>query len=115
MTRPTSNENSLDALFSPERLCRNWRKTRLKGAEVPAEETVADENAQACYQTLRRLINRRFSGDDAEVLNRFLDELGPLLEQASSEDVAQPIDEVLNIIEDLVEAFEIGGRGQVQA
>jgi len=76
-------------------------------------ETVEEETPQTCYRTLRNLINRRFSGDEAEVLNRFLDELGTLLQQDSSEDVVDPINEVLNKIEDLVEAFEIGGHGHV--
>ncbi len=112
MTTSKSKKNPLDDLFSPERLRRNWRKAKLN-AEAPVVETVEEETPQTCYRTLRNLINRRFSGDEAEVLNRFLDELGTLLQQDSSEDVVDPINEVLNKIEDLVEAFEIGGHGHV--
>lgn len=109
-SKSKASANPLDDLLSPERLRRNWRKVKPK-AVASQEQTVEEETPQLCYQTLRSLINKRFTGDDAEVLNRLLDELGALLGQGPAGDGAPRIDEVLNLIEDLVEAFEIRGQG----
>lgn len=113
--------NKIDDLFSPERLRRSWQKTKeRKGGPVSAETD--DKSPMEIYERLRNLIQARFSGDDVAALNFLLDDLqamlirmfpqaGESLNQAEPQaDMIPAFYDVLNRIEDLVDAFEIAGH-----
>lgn len=115
--------NKIDELFSPERLRRTWQKTQ----QPDDRPIIAEEEGQSpleMFELLQRLITRRFSGDEAVVLNLLLEELHLHLCNVFPADrkMETPpenkkaripaIHEVLNRIEDLVDAFEIAGASQ---
>jgi len=118
--------NKIDDLFSPERLRKRWKqieKTAKSPVGVKASE-VEDQNALQLFHRLQNLITNRFQGDDFAVLNFLLQELQELIVrkfpeaerepsvQEEKNDMSPAIHDVLNRIEDLVEAFEIAGRGK---
>jgi hypothetical protein len=111
----------IDELFSPERLRKGWQKTKERtGGPVRAERE--GESPLQIFEHLRDLIQRNFSGEDSVALNLLLDDLYVLLERTypkaeespiptdSLTDMSPAIHDMLNRIEDLVEAFEIAGR-----
>jgi len=121
--------NKIDDLFSPERLRRNWRQieeSAKRAIDAKAGETdeAEDQNALKLFEHMQCLVKERFAGNDAAALNLFLEELRELLTRMVSDtekganaqeeknDMSPAIHEVLNRIEDLVEAFEIAGRSR---
>ena len=118
--------SKIDDLFSPQRLRKRWKqieKSAKRPVGVEASE-VEDQNASQLFHRLQNLINNRFQGDDVAALNLLLQELHELIvrkfpeaekelsAQEEKKDMSPAIHEVLNLIEDLVEAFEIGGRSR---
>ncbi|SEM09481.1 hypothetical protein SAMN04489760_10424 [Syntrophus gentianae] len=113
----------IDDLFSPERLHRNWQKAGTREERPPVPDR-GGQSALEIFDELQRLVQQQFSGDDALALNLLLDELHALLtpaspadgtDQAPAEDQEEripAIHEVLNRLEDLVEAFEMAGRSR---
>ncbi len=114
--------NQLDDLFSPERLRRNWQPAEKSAGRDKAQDEEKDRGPRELFERLQGLILGRFSEDDAEVLGLQLEHLRALLgrrfpdaekaEPAPKEqaELNSAIDEVLNRIEDLAEAFELAGR-----
>jgi hypothetical protein len=113
--------NRLDELFAPERLRRNWQKTK-KNAGMPSATATEDKSPLDIFMRLQGLIKGRFSGDDGEVLRLLLEELHSLLIDIfpTAEKNLVPVEnrvkmippahDVLNRIEDIIEAFEIAAR-----
>lgn len=106
--------NKIDDLFSPQRLRKRWKQieeSTKRAVDAKAGETAEaeDQNALKLFEHMQCLVKERFAGNDAAALNFFLEELRELLTQ---NDMSPAIHEVLNRIEDLVEAFEIGGRSR---
>ena len=113
--------DNLDDIFSPERIRRHWQQPDETGAEPDEEKKVAGESqgAMAIFHRLHGLINQRFPGEKAEPLNVMLEELQEALlkrfpqtgdAEVSEEEKAAlnlAIQELLNDIEDLVEALEL--------
>ncbi len=116
----------IDDLFSPERLRKGWQKTKEKAGESVSTETEGKSPLEI-LERLRNLIQARFSGDDAAAFHFLLDDLQVLVvrmfpkagegpDQAASEaDMIPAVHDILNRIEDLVEAFEIAGRSRRRA
>ncbi len=103
--------NKIDDLFSPQRLRKRWKQieeSAKRAVDAKAGEA-EDQNALKLFERMQCLVKERFAGNDAAALNFFLEELRELLTQ---NDMSPAIHEVLNRIEDLVEAFEIGGRSR---
>lgn len=113
--------NSLDDIFSPERLRHRWQQD-----EVPVEEQEqADgkpdepEDAMAVFRRLQSRIQERFPGEQGQPLAQLMTELEELLlrrfpqtedVQVTDEDKASldpAIEALLNEIEDLAEALEL--------
>lgn len=111
--------NHLDEIFSPQRLRSRWQQREEVGAK-PAEPAAAPVDSQTVtevFNRLKSLIQQRFEAQHREALNAQLDELQDLLlkrfspagdaevlqEERAAIDAA--IHEVLNDIEDLLEAF----------
>jgi len=113
--------NSLDDIFSPERLRHRWQQD-----EVPAEkqeqaevEPPEPEDAMAVFRRLQSRIQERFPGEQGQPLALLMNELEELLlrrfpqtknVQVTDDDKASldpAIEALLNEIEDLVEAFEL--------
>jgi hypothetical protein len=117
--------NKIDELFAPEQLRRNWQKTK-KRAAMPVATEKESNSPPDIFALLQILIKGRFFGDDAVVLNLLLEELHTLLisvfppigdNQTPAENQAEiiaAIQDVLNRIEDIIEAFETAGRGQLR-
>ena len=118
--------SKIDDLFSPQRLRKQWKQIE-KSAQRPVGVEVSeveDQNALQFFHRLQNLINNRFQGDDVTALNFLLQELHELIvrkfpeaekepsAQEKKNDMSPAIHEVLNRIEDLVEAFEIAGRSR---
>jgi hypothetical protein len=113
----------IDELFAPERLRKNWQRTQKPSKDSGRRET-EDQAPLEIFVRLQSLIRNRFSGDNLVVLNLLLDELHALLiaafptggeGKAPEENPAEPvpvIHELLNRIEDIVDAFEIAGRSR---
>jgi len=113
--------DNIDDIFSPERIRRHWQQPEESAAEPDEEETATAEprGAMAVFHRVHGLINQRFPGVKAEPLNVILEELQELLlkrfPQAVDEEVSQKekealnlaIQEMLNDVEDLVEAMEL--------
>ena len=108
--------NKIDELFLPERLRKNWLP-----AKKPDDSPVVQKNvfgAMELFEDIKRLLKKRFSGNQAIALDPLLKELETLLLQMfpepgkdhdSKEDfviLSISCNEVLNQIEDLTEAFE---------
>ena len=113
--------NKIDGLFSPDRLRKSWQKTKERtGGPVRAKRE--EEPPLQIFEHLRDLIQRNFSGEDSAALNLLLDDLYVLLERMypkaeespipadSLTEMSPAVHDMLNRIEDLVEAFEIAGR-----
>jgi hypothetical protein len=113
----------IDELFAPERLRKNWQ--RAKKTSKDTERVKVEEQAPLeIFVRLQSLIRSRFSGENLVVLNLLLDELHVLLvaafptggeDEAPEENQADPIPaihELLNRLEDIVDAFEIAGRSR---
>jgi hypothetical protein len=113
--------DSLDDIFSPERLRRHWQQPDETAAKS-AEQTAAlaePQSAMGVFYRLHGLINQRFPGEKAEPLNLMLEELQELLlkrfpqtadAEVSEEEKAalnSAIQQLLNDVEDLVEALEL--------
>ena len=113
--------NSLDDIFSPDRLRHRWQQD-----EVPAEkQEQADvkppepEDAMAVFRRLQSRIQERFPGEQGQPLALSMNELEELLlrrfPQTEEVDVTdddraalnQEIEMLLNDIEDLAEALEL--------
>jgi hypothetical protein len=113
--------DSLDDIFSPERLRRHWQQSDETAAEPDEEKTAVGEpqGAMEIFPRLHGLINQRFPGKKAEPLNLMLEELQELLlkrfpqtgdAEISEEEKAalnSAIQQLLNDVEDLVEALEL--------
>jgi len=113
--------DSLDDIFSPERLRRHWQQPDETAAESDEEKTAvaAPQGAMGVLHRLHGLIKQRFPGKKAEPLNVMLEELQELLlkrfpqtgdAEVSEEEKAalnSAIQQLLNDVEDLVEAFEL--------
>ena len=112
--------DKIDELLSPKRLRGRWQRAEKKVGE--ANGAVAEEQgALRIFAQLKRLIEERFQGDDTVALNLLLEELEAHLVPRFPETGEAPVDqkaldsainEILNQIEDLAEAFELGGRGR---
>ena len=113
--------DSLDDIFSPERLRRHWQQPDETAAKSD-EETAAvaePQSAMGVFHRLHGLINQRFPGVKAEPLNAMLEELQELLlkrfPQTGAVEISEEekaalnlaIQELLNDLEDLVEALEL--------
>ena len=112
---------SLDDIFSPERLRRHWQQSDETAAEPDDEKTAVavPQGVIGVFRRLHGLLNQRFSGEKAETLNVMLEELQEELlkrfpqtgeVEISEEEKAAlnlAIQELLNDIEDLVEALEL--------
>ena len=110
-----------DDIFSPERLRRHWQlgedATARQDEEEPA--TIEPQGVMGIYNRLQSLINQRFPGEQGEALNMMLEELQELLlkrfphtkdvEVSEDEKAALnlAIQEILNDVEDVVEALEL--------
>ena len=113
----------IDELFAPERLRKNWQRAQ-KTSKGPDRAKTEDQSPMEIFARLQSLIRSRFSGENLVVLNLLLDELHDLLiaafptggdDKAPEENQAEPmpaIHELLNRIEDIVDAFEIAGRSR---
>jgi urate oxidase len=113
--------NKLDDLFSPQRLRRHWQQGKKEAAH---SETKEEPNAPMLLERLKALITERFKEDEAASLTYLLEDLGGNLlrrfpgageDEATSEGKNQfdpAIHEAIDRIEDLVEAYELAGRGR---
>jgi hypothetical protein len=113
--------DSVDDIFSPERLRRHWQKPDETDSEPAAEKIAVTESNEvmSTFHRLHRRINQRFPGKKAEPLNVLLEELEELLlkrfPQTGSAEVSDEekaalnsaIQELLSDVEDLVEAMEL--------
>jgi len=113
--------DNLDDIFSPERLRRHWQQSDETAAEADVEKTAVAETQDALelFHRLHGLINQRFPGEKAKPLNLMLEELREVLlkrfpetgeVELSEEEKAAlntTIQELLNDVEDLVEAMEL--------
>ena len=110
-----------DDLFSPERLRRHWQQPEDTGAERDEDKTAPAESQGVIgvFNRLHSRINQRFPGKQGEALNVMLEELQELLvkrfPQTGDAEVSEQdkealnfaIQELLNDVEDLVEALEL--------
>jgi len=113
----------IDELFAPERLRKNWQRAQ-KTSKGPDRVKTEEQSPLEIFVRLQSLIRSRFSGDNLVVLNLLMDELHDFLiaafptsgeDKTPGEDQAEPlpaIHELLNRIEDIVDAFEIAGRNR---
>ena len=113
--------DSPDDIFSPERIRRHWQQLDETAAQPDEEKgaVVEPQGAMEVFRRLHGLINQRFPGEKAEPLNVMLEELQELLlkrfpqtgdAEVSEEEKAAlnlAIQELLNDVEDLVEALEL--------
>jgi hypothetical protein len=115
--------NKIDELFAPEHLRKNWQKTK-KRDDGPAGAATESKSPLNIFALLQILVKGRFGGDDVAVLNLLLEDLQALLisvfppvggNQTPAENRAEmipAIHDVLNRLEDIIEAFEIRGRSR---
>jgi hypothetical protein len=115
--------DKLNDLFAPERLRKSWQKTKSQAARLVNGERQG-ESLLDFFEHLRNLIQTKFSGDDADALDLLVEELHTLLMPMFPEvgkrtppaenqaEIISAIHDVLNRIEDLVDAFEIAGRSR---
>jgi len=99
--------------FLPRNACAGIGKRQIKvqtGRSSPKRKV---NRPWRIYEHLQILIKGRFSGDDALALNLLLEELhAHLINGENQAETVPAIHEVLNRIEDLVDAFEIAGRSR---
>ncbi len=115
--------DKIDELFSPERLHGNWNKT-ANGNDQEADSAPQIVDYLQILQGVSVLVEQRFLHDDAMVLRLLLGDLKILLEQkypaaetvnthideksaAETGAVDVQIDQLINQVEDLIDAFEI--------
>lgn len=99
----------LDAIFSAESLRKNWKSPK------PAKEEVREKKESGpgdALTYLRRSVKDRFSGDDLFALNLLLDELASQLGLLDNPEIVQAAHETLNLIEDLLESYEVRDRDE---
>ena len=113
--------NSLDDIFSPERLRHRWQQDDVPGAREDEGDSEPHEVQPplAVFERLRSRIQERFSGEKGQPLAVLINQLGELLLKrfpqtddavGSDEDqeaLNQEIEALLNEIEDLAEALEL--------
>jgi hypothetical protein len=113
--------NSLDDIFSPERLRHHWQQDEVAAGKQEQAELKPDEpeDAMAVFRHLQSRIEERFPGEQGQPLALLMNELEELLVkrfpqtenvQVTDEDKASldpAIEALLNEIEDLVEALEL--------
>ena len=109
--------DKIDELFSPERLRSNWKKLD-NGNDQEVDIGPQLVGYLQILEGVSVLVEQRFSGDDAMVLNLLLGDLKGLLTQKfSAAETVNSIDEngavdvqieqLINQVEDLIDAFEI--------
>ena len=121
----------IDKILSPTRLRKNWQ---LPGKSSIRESDVNEERPEP-FQIIGRLlqlVGQQYSEGDAQVLSQLLVQSQQLLERKylaagkapQAADISteldseletaldEELDEIITQIEDLVEAFEIDGRGR---
>lgn len=115
--------DKIDELFSPERLRANWKKA-TNGNDQKVDSAPQIIGYLQILHEVSVLVERRFSGDDALVLDLLLGDLNRLFKQKyplaetlntrideNSTDEIDAVDvqiaQVINQVEDLVDAFEI--------
>lgn len=123
-------KNRLDEVFSVERLRRTWegtaepaQATSSEGTgEIPVQQDAGAAAAEAAVQRLREIIGRCFTPRCLTAMAPLLSQLEQLLKQRFPEDpsaalpreerakLSMTVDGLLNQIEDLLEAFEVGSR-----
>ncbi|MCE5242353.1 MAG: hypothetical protein ABFD98_16735 [Syntrophobacteraceae bacterium] len=123
-------KNRLDEVFSVEKLRRAWDgpsepeqpSSPEEGEEAPIPQDVDAAAAAASYQRLRESIERGFPPGCITTMESLLSDLERLLRQRFPDDpsAAPPraeraeltlaLDGLLNRMEDLLEAFEVGSR-----
>jgi len=113
--------DKIDELFSPERLRKSWKKTKDQTAGLITGDKEGGSPFEI-FERLRNLIQIKFSGDDASALSFLLDDLHAILtrmfpnvgesqnQAISKADIVPAFHDVLNRIEDLVDAFEVARR-----
>jgi hypothetical protein len=113
--------NSLDDIFSPERLRHRWQQGEATAKEKDEADSEPRETATplAVFELLRGRIQERYPGEQGRPLAVLINELGELLirrfpqaedTEVSNEDQSvlnQEIEALLNEIEDLAEALEL--------
>jgi len=116
--------NRIDKVFSVDRIRQSWLQedTELQKTPVDNKGRAEFQTVMADFDHLARIVRRRFSEERLEAMNGLLGELREMLQQrfsAENEDraptgdeteVNTAIDQVLNQIEDLAEAFELKKR-----
>jgi hypothetical protein len=124
-------KNRLDEVFSVEKLRRAWKETAAISTREPSfveeqgagtAQGFAGSAAEASYRRLRATIERYFPPVCSSTLEPLFTELEQLLEarfppdpqacmlQAERAKNALAIEDLLNRIEDLLEAFEVGSQ-----
>jgi hypothetical protein len=113
--------DSLDDIFSPERLRHHWQQPDETAADSDEEKTAVavPQGVMEVFHRLYGLIKQRFPGEKAEPLNVMLEELQELLlkrfpqtgdvevSEEEKADLNSAIQQLLNDVEDLVEALEL--------
>lgn len=113
--------NRLDEIFSPERLRARWQGRTATEAkqDEPSATSPEAQTVTAVYSRLQSLIQERYPGEQGAALNVMMGELQELLgkrfpqseETEVSEDekatLNSSIEEILNTVEDLLEALEL--------
>ena len=113
--------NSLDDIFSPERLRHRWQhgEDAVAGGDEPGAEPVGSPDVMTVFTLLQGRIQERFPGEQGEPLAALLNEVEEKLlkrfpptddTEVSEEDnsaLNQEIEILLNDIEDLAEALEL--------
>jgi hypothetical protein len=113
--------DSLDDIFSPERIRRHWQQPDEAAAKPDDEKTAVakPQGVMGIFHRLHGLVNQRFPGEKGEPLNVMLEELQLLLlkrfpqtgdvevSEEEKEALNTAIQELLNDVEDLVEALEL--------
>jgi len=105
----------LDELFSPARLRKKWKKQSTRAGDKSASPE-NEHPAKACFEKLEQVIANRFIGSDLAVMEQLLGVLQGKLEPVWDRMSEQPVDDInraeinqlLNDIEDLAEAFTVG-------
>jgi hypothetical protein len=116
--------NSLDDIFSPERLRHSWQQDEIAAErkDERAAEPHETETPLAVFQRLRGRIQERFPGEQGEPLAVLLNEVeekllrrfpqtdDTVVSEEEKSALNQAIETLLNDIEDLAEALELQRR-----
>ena len=114
----------LDELFAPERLRTSWKGKDNSGGEKGRKDVQGSElkKVMITFERLKFLIERDFRGEQKEVLSVMMDELYDILLQRFPQDIEDRIPqedeaalnpvlwEMIDRIEDVVEAFETANQ-----